>query len=137
MPRISDADRARNEEAIRAAIDRLLRGELPPGGKCDLKTLPAEAGVPRTGFYPKKNRDGTSRPGPYQHLAEEFERRLQTLQEAGQIVDPRAAQTNGSRPRLPNSRNGSRNGTRHWPSSPRSRPSPSPGSRPSTRRSSV
>ncbi|MEU4796389.1 hypothetical protein [Streptomyces sp. NPDC023327] len=92
MSRISDADRARNEEAIRAAMDRLLRGELPPGGKCDLKTLAAEAGVPRTGFYPKKNRDGTARLGPYQHLAEEFERRLQALQEAGEIVDPRAAQ---------------------------------------------
>ncbi|WP_319178512.1 hypothetical protein [Streptomyces sp. ID05-47C] len=44
MPRISNADRTRNEEAIRAAIDRLLRGELPPGGKCDLKTLAAERG---------------------------------------------------------------------------------------------
>lgn len=46
----------------------------------------------RTGFYPKKNRDGTSRPGPYQHLGEEFERRLRVLQEAGQITDPRVAQ---------------------------------------------
>ncbi|MBT2527793.1 hypothetical protein J7E91_20800 [Streptomyces sp. ISL-99] len=92
MGRISDSDRARNEEAIRAAMDRLLRGELPPGGKCDLKTLALESGVSRTGFYPKKNRDGTTRPGPYQHLAEEFERRLVALQQAGEIVDPRAAQ---------------------------------------------
>ncbi|WP_225812181.1 hypothetical protein [Streptomyces spinosus] len=44
----------RKEEAIRAAMDRLLRGELPPGGRCNLKTLAAEAGVTRTGFYPKK-----------------------------------------------------------------------------------
>ncbi len=29
--------------------------------------------------------------GPYQHLAEEFERRLKVLQEAGKIVDPRDA----------------------------------------------
>lgn len=87
MPRISDQDRTRNEEAIRAAIDRLLRGELPPGGKCDLKTLAAEAGVTRTRFYPKGDR-----PGPYQHLAEEFERRLATLREAGEIPDPREAQ---------------------------------------------
>ncbi|WEP00732.1 hypothetical protein A6P39_041900 (plasmid) [Streptomyces sp. FXJ1.172] len=29
---------------------------------------------------------------PYQHLAEEFERRLKALHKAGQIVDPRAAQ---------------------------------------------
>jgi hypothetical protein len=53
--------------------------------------LAAEAGVTRTAFYPK-NRDGTPRPGPYQHLAEEFERRLTAPQEAGEIVDPRAAQ---------------------------------------------
>ncbi|WP_326751241.1 hypothetical protein OH738_36180 [Streptomyces hirsutus] len=92
MGRISDSDRARNEDAIRAAMDRLLRGELPPGGKCDLKTLALESGVTRTGFYPKKNRDGSPRPGPYQHLAEEFERRLGALQQAGEIVDPRAAQ---------------------------------------------
>ncbi|MFE7397637.1 hypothetical protein [Streptomyces sp. NPDC057557] len=50
------------------------------------------AGVTRTGFYPKKNRDGTPRPGSYQHLADEFERRLQELRAAGEIVDPRAAQ---------------------------------------------
>ncbi|MGW4382757.1 hypothetical protein [Kitasatospora sp. NPDC004531] len=92
MARINEETRTRNEEAIRAAADRLLRGELPPGGKCDLKTLAAEAGVTRTGFYPKKNRDGTERPGPYQHLAEEFERRLAALQDAGEIVDPREAQ---------------------------------------------
>ncbi|OEJ28878.1 hypothetical protein BGM19_01450 [Streptomyces agglomeratus] len=92
MGRISDSGRARNEEAIRVAMDRLLRGELPPGGKCDLKTLALESGVTRTGFYPKKNRDGTTRPGPYQHLAEEFERRIAALQRAGEIVDPRAAQ---------------------------------------------
>ncbi|MFF3400347.1 hypothetical protein ACFYW6_17675 [Streptomyces sp. NPDC002659] len=92
MPRISDADRARNEEAVRAAMDRLLRGELPPGGKCDLKTLAAEAGVTRTGFYPKKNLDGTTRPGPYQHLGEEFERRLRAQRDAGEAPDPRTAQ---------------------------------------------
>ncbi|WP_031036364.1 hypothetical protein [Streptomyces sp. NRRL F-5650] len=92
MGRISDSGRARNEDAIRAAMDRLLRGELPPGGKCDLKTLALESGVTRTGFYPKKNRDGSTRPGPYQHLAEEFERRLTALRQAGETVDPRAAQ---------------------------------------------
>ncbi|MGW6391641.1 hypothetical protein ACWFR1_14305 [Streptomyces sp. NPDC055103] len=92
MGRISGSARARNEEAIRAAMDRLLRGEIPPGGKCDLKTLALESGVTRTGFYPKKNRDGTTRPGPYQHLGEEFGRRLVALQQAGEIVDPRAAQ---------------------------------------------
>jgi hypothetical protein len=76
MTRLTEQDKARNEQAIRAAMDRLLRGDLPPGGRCDLKTLATEAGVTRTGFYPKNNRDGTARPGPYQHLAEEFERRF-------------------------------------------------------------
>ncbi|KIX80000.1 hypothetical protein SF12_00660 [Streptomyces sp. MBRL 601] len=92
MARLTSDERERNEEAVRAAMDRLLSGDVPPGGKCDLKTLAAAAGVSRTAFYPKKNRDGTTRPGPYQHLAEEFDRRLKALQEAGQIVDPRAAQ---------------------------------------------
>ncbi|MFF1657746.1 hypothetical protein [Streptomyces sp. NPDC058255] len=92
MGRISDTDRTRNEEAIRAAMDRLLRGELPPGGRCDLKTLAAEAGVTRTGFYPKKDRDGTVREGPYQHLGDEFVRRLTALREAGEVPDPRDAQ---------------------------------------------
>ncbi|MET8183389.1 hypothetical protein [Streptomyces sp. NPDC005336] len=92
MPRISEDTKRRNQAAIRAAMDRLLAGDLPPGGKCDLKTLAAEAGVSRTAFYPKKDRDGSVRPGPYQHLGEEFERRLRALQEAGEVVDPRAAQ---------------------------------------------
>jgi hypothetical protein len=37
--RITAAQRIRNENRIRAAIDRLLRGEIPPGGNCDIKTL--------------------------------------------------------------------------------------------------
>ncbi|MFJ7592322.1 hypothetical protein ACIQZO_34140 [Streptomyces sp. NPDC097617] len=92
MGRITEETRVRNEEAIRAAMDRLLRGEVPPGGRCDLKTLAIEASVTRTAFYAKKDRDGTARPGPYQHLAEEFERRLKALQDAGTLPDPRAAQ---------------------------------------------
>ncbi|MCC2275476.1 hypothetical protein LKL35_08575 [Streptomyces sp. ET3-23] len=92
MGRISGDARTRNEEAIRAAMDRLLRGDLPPGGKCDLRTLASEAGVPRTAFYAKKHRDGTVRPGPYQHLAQEFERRLAALRDAGTVPDPRTAQ---------------------------------------------
>jgi hypothetical protein len=43
--RISAAQRAENENRIRAAMDRLLRGEIPPGGKCDIKTLALEAGL--------------------------------------------------------------------------------------------
>ena len=91
MGRLNDETPRRNEFAIRAAMDRLLSGGIPPGGRCDIKTLAAEAGVTRTGFYPKKNREATVRPGPYQHLADEFERRLKALQAAGEVVDPRAA----------------------------------------------
>ncbi|MFD3756702.1 hypothetical protein [Streptomyces sp. NPDC058622] len=92
MARITEETRRGNEAAIRAAMDRVLAGDVPEGGKCDLKTLAALSGVARTGFYPKKNRDGSPRPGPYQRLAEEFERRLTALREAGTTPDPRAAQ---------------------------------------------
>ncbi|MET9357422.1 hypothetical protein ABZY14_31275 [Streptomyces sp. NPDC006617] len=83
--RISAAQRTENENRIRAAMDRLLRGEMPPGGKCDIKTLANEAAVDRTAFY------GTR---PYAHLRAEFERRLRALQDAGTIPDPREAQIN-------------------------------------------
>jgi hypothetical protein len=81
--RISAAQRTENENRIRAAMDRLLRGEIPPGGKCDIKTLAREAAADRTAFY------GTR---PYAHLRVEFERRVQALQQAGEIPDPREAQ---------------------------------------------
>ncbi|MFG2632222.1 hypothetical protein [Streptomyces sp. NPDC048473] len=81
--RISATQRTENENRIRAAMDRLLRGEIPPGGKCDIKTLANEAAVDRTAFY------GTR---PYGHLRVEFERRLRALQDAGEIPDPREAQ---------------------------------------------
>ena len=83
--RISAAQRTENENRIRAAMDRLLRGEIPPGGKCDVKTLASEAAVDRTAFY------GTR---PYAQLRVEFERRLQALRQAGEIPDPREAQIN-------------------------------------------
>jgi hypothetical protein len=81
--RITAAQRTENENRIRAAMDRLLRGEVPPGGNCDIKTLAREAGIDRTGFYG---------PQPYAHLRAEFEDRLQHLQQAGQTPDPKAAQ---------------------------------------------
>ncbi|GAB3175032.1 hypothetical protein [Streptomyces incanus] len=81
--RISAAQRTENENRIRAAMDRLLRGEIPPGGKCDIKTLASEATVDRTAFY------GTR---PYAHLRVKFERHLNTLRETGEIPDPREAQ---------------------------------------------
>ncbi|MFE2032750.1 hypothetical protein ACFXBB_05665 [Streptomyces scopuliridis] len=92
MARLTEESKTHNEAAIRAAMERIMKGDLPPGGKADLKTLAALAGVTRTGFYPKKNRDGTTRPGAYQHFAEEFERRLNELRDAGEIADPRIAQ---------------------------------------------
>ncbi|WP_189788198.1 hypothetical protein [Streptomyces capitiformicae] len=92
MARISDETRRDNEAAIRHVMDRLLAGEVPAGSKCDIKTLATQAGVARTGFYPKKNRDGSPRPGPYQHLTEEFERRLAELRETGVIPDRQTAQ---------------------------------------------
>jgi hypothetical protein len=81
--RISAAQRAQNETRIRAATDRLLHGQIPPGGKCDIKTLARAANVDRTAFY------GTR---PYAHLREEFEQRLQARHAAGEFPDPRDAQ---------------------------------------------
>jgi hypothetical protein len=42
--RISATQRQANENRIRTAMDRLLRGEIPSGGRCDIKTLADEAG---------------------------------------------------------------------------------------------
>ncbi|MCX5238858.1 hypothetical protein OG824_27010 [Streptomyces prunicolor] len=81
--RITAAQRTENENRIRAAMDRLLRGEIPLGGKCDIKTLAHESAVDRTAFYGCR---------PYAHLRVEFEHRLQALQGAGEIPDPREAQ---------------------------------------------
>ena len=81
--RISAAQRQANENQIRATMDRLLRGEIPPGGKCDVKTLAREAGVDRSAFYGKR---------PYAHLRADFERRLQVLERSGEIPDSRDAQ---------------------------------------------
>ena len=91
MP-LTPEQRRRNETSIRAAMDRLLRGQLPPHGGCDLKTLAREAGVARTGFYARTDPQGNQRPGPYQHLADEFQRRLADLREAGTVPDPRELQ---------------------------------------------
>ena len=72
-----------NEAKIRAAMSRLLNGGIPPGGKCDIKTLALEAGVDRTAFYGSR---------PYAHLRTEFEQRLEQLRHAGGQPDPRDAQ---------------------------------------------
>ncbi|WP_329032452.1 hypothetical protein OIE71_06205 [Streptomyces sp. NBC_01725] len=89
MPRISEETRRRGEDAIRAAMDRLLGGELPPGRKPDIKSLAAEAGISRQLFY---SRDKGVTPGLYQHLAQEFDRRSAARRELGEAADPRQAQ---------------------------------------------
>ena len=81
--RISATQRQANQQRIRTVMDRMLRGELPPAGRCDIKTLAREAGVDRTAFY------GTR---PYASLRVEFEQRLQALQQTGASPDPRKAQ---------------------------------------------
>lgn len=81
--RITAQQRHHNEQRIRAAIDRLLRGDIPANGGCDIKTLAQEAGVDRTAFYGNR---------PYAHLREEFEARLKAIQAVGDIPDPRTAQ---------------------------------------------
>ena len=80
--RITADQRAANEDRIRAAIDRLLRGDIAPGGRCDIKTLASTAGVDRTAFYGSR---------PYAHLRTEFEQRLKELLNAGERPDPRDA----------------------------------------------
>jgi hypothetical protein len=81
--RLSPQQRHASETRIRQAMDRLLRGDLPPGGKCDIKTLAREAGIDRTAFY------GTR---PYARLREEFENRLHVICQAGNTPDARDAQ---------------------------------------------
>ena len=81
--RLTGEHRQRNESRIRAVMDQLLNGEIPPDGKCDIKTLAREAGVDRTAFYGAR---------PYNHLREEFETRLATYQQTGDHPDRRDAQ---------------------------------------------
>lgn len=80
--RISAHQRAQNEQRVRATMNRLLGGDIPAGGGCDVKTLARESGLDRTAFYGKR---------PYAHLREEFEARLQQAAEAGETPNPRDA----------------------------------------------
>ncbi|WP_216907612.1 hypothetical protein [Nocardia noduli] len=79
--RISSERRRETESRIRAAMDRLLRGEVPIDGKCDVQTLAREAAVTRAALY-----------STYQHLKTEFDQRRQQLQNTGVVPDPRQAQ---------------------------------------------
>jgi len=81
--RLTPGQRMLNEQRIRAAADQLISGDIPPGGRCDVKTLAAVAGVDRAAFYGNR---------PYAPLREDFERRVQALHATGQHADPRDAQ---------------------------------------------
>ncbi|MEU6091021.1 hypothetical protein ABZ865_30455 [Streptomyces sp. NPDC047085] len=61
---LSHQQRDQIERRIRAAVDRLLAGQIPPGGACDVKTLAREAGVSRASLY-----------RTWGHLKDEFENR--------------------------------------------------------------
>ncbi len=79
--RTSPEQRRQAEQRIRAAADALLRGDIPPDGKCDITTLARQAGVSRAALY-----------RTYPHLKEEFERRLAAVHASGTAPDPRDAQ---------------------------------------------
>lgn len=81
--RLTPGQRLLNEQKIRAAADQLISGDIPPGGRCDVKTLARLAGVDRAAFYGSR---------PYTALREDFERRLQSMRTAGDHPDPRDAQ---------------------------------------------
>ncbi|MFF9556405.1 hypothetical protein ACF1DY_11365 [Streptomyces albus] len=75
---LSLEQRDQSERRIRAAIDRLLAGQIPPGGACDVKTLAREAGISRASLY-----------RTWDHLKDEFEKRRSAAWASGQQPDPR------------------------------------------------
>ncbi|RSN60543.1 hypothetical protein DMH01_14650 [Amycolatopsis sp. WAC 04182] len=78
---INEAQRTQTEARIRAAMDRLLSGDIPPGGRCDIKTLAREARVSRAALY-----------RTYLHLKVEFDQRMNRLRDNNHQPDPREAQ---------------------------------------------
>ncbi|MGW4506883.1 hypothetical protein ACWENO_19840 [Streptomyces sp. NPDC004436] len=77
---LSQDQRAQTERRIRAAIDRLLAGQIPAGGACDVKTPARETGISRASLYQT-----------WSHLKDEFEKRRAAAWAAGQQPDPREA----------------------------------------------
>lgn len=78
--RLSPEQRDQIQRRIRAAIDRLLAGQIPAGGACDVKTLAREAGISRASLY-----------RTWGALKDEFEKRRAAAWAAGQEPDPRKA----------------------------------------------
>lgn len=78
---INEAQRTQTEARIRAAMDRLLSGDIPPDGRCDIKTLASEARISRAALY-----------RTYLHLKVEFDQRMNRLRDTNQQPDPREAQ---------------------------------------------
>lgn len=62
-------------------MDRLLSGDIPPGGRCDVKTLAREARISRAALY-----------RTYLHLKVEFDQRTNRLRDNNHQPDPREAQ---------------------------------------------
>ncbi|WP_078344768.1 hypothetical protein [Mycobacteroides chelonae] len=87
--RLTEEQRRHTEDRIRAAADRLLRGDIPPGRQCDVKTLAFEAGVARAALY-----------STYRHLKDDFERRRSSLRVAGELPDHRDSQIANLKQRL-------------------------------------
>jgi hypothetical protein len=79
--RTTAEQRRHAEQRIRAAAGALLRGDIPPDGKCDITTLARQAGVSRAALY-----------RTYPYLKEEFEQRLAALRASGTAPDSRDAQ---------------------------------------------
>ncbi|MGH3124007.1 MAG: hypothetical protein ACRDOH_09240 [Streptosporangiaceae bacterium] len=79
--RVPDSQHRDIGNRIRAAAARLLAGDIPDGGHCDLTTLAKSAGVSRATLY-------RSYPG----LRQQFTDDLAALRATGQRPDPRDAQ---------------------------------------------
>jgi len=77
---LSQEQREQAVRRVRAAIDRLLAGQIPAGGACDVKTPAREAGISRASLH-----------RTWGHLKDEFEQRRAAARAAGQQPGPREA----------------------------------------------
>jgi hypothetical protein len=124
--RISAAQRIQTENRIRAAMDRLLRGDIPPGGNCDIKTLASQAGVDRTAFYGNR---------PYAICASSSKTGYNDYRSAARHPTRKRRRSNDSTPRSTSSDTAWRKRTPRSVNSPTSEPGRSRDSPPNTKRS--